>query len=109
MPPLDHLTMAELSALRNELHRAGRGARKDASKAIMKEPGLKNLWLKTISLKGTDEQQATTLEAFNRALVQYPVCFLKHAYANSLILIDGAIHEEALKRADVAPVMARRR
>jgi hypothetical protein len=109
LPPLDHLTPAELRALRDVLHREGRVARKEASKTLSKIPELNGLWLKTIALKTDAENYTETLDAFNRELVKHPDAFLKHAYANSLVIMDGAIHDETLKRAEVAPVMATRR
>jgi hypothetical protein len=109
LPPLDHLSVAELTALRQELHRIGRTARKEASKTIQKIPGLNKLWLKTIAVKTDDENRLAILEEFNRELVKHPEAFVKHAYANSLVIIDTAIHDEAMKRAATTPVMVTRR
>src|SRR5574343_875277 len=88
LPPLEHLTMAELTALRQELHRVGKVARKEASKTLQKIPVLNSLWLKTIAVKTDDENRLAVLEAFNRELVKHPDAFVKHAYANSLVIID---------------------
>ena len=109
IPPLDHLTQLELTALREMLHRINKEARKEASKTITKIPALYSLWLKTIAIKTAAEDSTATLEAFNRELVRHPDAFLKHAYANSLLILDTAIHEEALKRADTSTNLVTRR
>jgi hypothetical protein len=95
LPSLDHLTNAELGALRSKFALAAREARRKANQVIQRTELLKKPWQRTLNVsKNTPlvERQAA-LEAFEKELLRVPEAFLAHAYANSLVLLDTACRE----------------
>lgn len=99
VPSLANLTNQELGALRGKIHTVARKARKDASKIICKDTGLKNLWLQTLS--SSDNQES--LARFETALMRNPDAFIAHSWANSLVSLGQALQTEMFSRAKIKP------
>jgi hypothetical protein len=100
LPSLDHLSNEELSALRSKFASSAREARRKATQVIQRFETLKKPWSRSVSVhKGTPpEERAEIMRAFEKELLRVPEAFLAHAYANSLVTLDGACREELIRR-----------
>lgn len=102
LPPLDHLTNEELQALQAKLLAAAREARRKANSAIMKTESLKETWNRMLSLKkkSPPEEREGVLSSFERELLKQPECFIAHAFANSLVMVEAACRKETFSRSN---------
>jgi hypothetical protein len=100
LPDLSTLTQAELSALRTYLSAKCKEARKESSRLIGKVVVVRDLWLKTIALKGdaTAEEREEVNAPFYQEAMKYPELFVSYAWANSLSTLDHHVWTAMMER-----------
>ncbi len=100
LPALDHLTTTELGQLRGRVQVVSREARKKATQILTREPALKKVWGRSISMNTntTPEERAEIQRDLERELLRYPEAYLAHAWANSLVTLDTHCRDELLRR-----------
>jgi hypothetical protein len=105
MPSLAHLSNEELGALRSKLSSAARDARRKATLTIQKSPSLSKPYTKSLSIdkKAAEHERAEIMAIFERELLRVPEAYVAHAFANSLVLLDGYCKEELTRRVGSKP------
>jgi hypothetical protein len=100
LPDLSTLTQAELTALRTYLNAKCKEARKESSRLIGKVVVVRDLWLKTIALKGdaTAEEREAVNAPFYQEAMKHPELFVSYAWANSLSTLDRHIWATMMDR-----------
>lgn len=100
LPPLDHLSLAELTSLRSFLNSRTKEYRRDANKALQKAGEVRNLWMTTLSLRATasEEERQAAFEPFHRELLRHPEAYLAYAQANSMHVMSEHVWAEMVRR-----------
>lgn len=105
LPDFTHLSVPELTSLRNHIAMQTKEARKKANVAIAKtgSPTLKSLWMNYVSLRSdtSAEDRRATSKPFYNELLRHPIAFLAYSYVNSLLILDQAIVQDMLRRSKV--------